>query len=431
MNAKMRAHYLLGFVALLVACKPSASVTSDPATTATTSATPAVSTSPPAPSGSPPSTVPTPKDPVMAANDFSLGFYAKARAAKGNALVSGTSLRTALGIAYLGARGDTAKQMASALGLGAPEAAAEELKNEAAIWGAARGTNELAVANRLWLAKAYAFLPDFVGLATSAAGAPPENVDFSASEPTRKTINDWVSERTKTKIPEILPQGSITELTRFVVTNAIYFKASWAQAFKPQATRDDPFTTDAGKIEQVKTMHQVASFRVGKAPGARVLEMPYANSTLAMNVILPDDPKGLEALESTLSAATLSAWTSSLLPDRIDLALPKFTFRSGGPVKDALKAMGITHAFDKTSDFTGVTKAEELYISDVFHQTFIAVDEQGTEAAAASAVVGTTRGLGGPPPPTPFKVDRPFLFLIRDTKSGRVLFVGRVTNPKT
>ncbi|HVH46557.1 MAG TPA: serpin family protein, partial [Labilithrix sp.] len=298
----------------------------------------------------------------------------------------------------------------------------------------ARGSAELAIASRLWIDDDFAVLPDFTKLAETAFGAAPASTDYARPEDARKTINAWVAEKTKDKLPELLPQGSVEPTTRLVVTNAIWFKGRWELPFPKAATKDEPFKLDAKKTVNVPSMHLTDTFRVATLPGLKVLEMRYAESQLAMLVVLPDDPapSALAKLEAGLGADALEKWNGALATARVNITLPRFTFRSGGPMSAPLQDLGMRTAFTEKADFGGIAEphgSERLFVGQVFHQTWIAVDELGTEAAAATgATMRTTSLVTGPV--VEFRVDHPFVFVVEDTKQDRVLFAGRVANPK-
>ena len=375
---------------------------------------------------------------VRNANGFTFKVLAKTKKPTENALISGTSLRNALGTTYLGARTATAREMAVALMLdNDAKIAARLARAELDAWQASKGSAELNIASRLWIDNDFAIQPDFVKIAESAFGAGPASIDYAKSEDARKTINAWVGEKTKDKIPELLPQGSVDPRTQLVVTNAIWFKGRWQFPFPKSATKDEPFKTDAGKSVTVPMMHLSDSFRAATQPGMKLLEMRYAESELAMLVVLPDDPKpaALAKIEASIAPETLEKWTNALATARVNVTFPRFTFRSGGVMNGTLQELGMKTAFTEKADFTGIadpqaTAGERLYINQVFHETYVAVDELGTEAAAATgATMRTTSMISGPE--IDFKADHPFLFVIHDAKHGRVLFAGRVANPKS
>jgi len=371
-------------------------------------------------------------DGLDASNQFaarSLAVVAKRET--GNVFLSPPSLRLALGMTFVGAEGTTAKEMAGALGLDADRAkVTAQAKREIGAWKAANGKDvELAVANRLWGDKGQPFEKAFLDMTREGWGAPLEPVDFkNAFEPARKTINGWVKQETKDKIPEILPAGSLTPLTRLVLTNAVYFKGKWATPFDKKNTRPAPFHVNgAEKPVPLPTMHASGHYKYAEEGGIKLVEMPYGRGDLAMVIALPSARNGLDKVLSELSSEKLAAWHKKLAPaQKIELSLPSFEFSFGGSVKEDLKSFGMKRAFAADAEFEQIAKGAKLSVSDVFHKTYVKVDESGTEAAAATAVVVATRGLSLS---TAFVVDHPFLFYLHDTKTGRVLFIGKVVNP--
>ncbi|HVJ90754.1 MAG TPA: serpin family protein [Labilithrix sp.] len=371
---------------------------------------------------------------IRNANAFTAKLLARTKKGE-NAMVSGTSMRHALATTYLGARGATASEMATALSLDKDAKTAAHLaRAELAAWQDARGNAELNIASRLWVDDDYQLQPDFTKIALSGFGAAPATVDYGKSEEARKTINGWVAQQTKDKIPELLPQGSIDGRTQLVVTNAIWFKGRWEFPFPKTATKDEAFKLDAQKSVTTPLMHLTDSFRIATLPGLKVLELRYADSQLAMLVALPDEPEpsAIAKLEAALGPETFAKWTAALATARVDVTLPRFTFRGGGSMNSTLQDLGMKTAFSEKADFSGIAApraGEPLYMSQVVHQTWVAVDELGTEAAAATgATMRTTSVVTGPV--VEFRADHPFLFFVSDVKQGRVLFAGRVLNPK-
>jgi serpin B len=370
---------------------------------------------------------------VKAANAFTARLYARVKKTPGNLMVSGTSVRHALEIAYLGARGETAKEMSGALELPAdPAKAAALAKGEAAAWQEARGKSELFIADRLWADKAFPLKSEFTTLADATFGAAVEQVDFTKSpDVARRSINTWVADKTAQKIPDLLPEGSVDKRTRVVVTNATYFKGKWASTFPTGATKDEPFK--AAKTANVPMMHHTNSFRFAQVGNVKVVEMRYDTSQLGMLVVLPDDAAGLAKLEDTLSADLFETWTKAITMQRVAITLPKFGFKWGVPLAQPLQDLGIKSAFSPKADLSGIAdvpSGERLQLSQVMHKTWVAVDEQGTEAAASTGIVMSTTSLPMGPI-AEFKADHPFLFFVYDAKKGRILFAGRVTDPKS
>jgi serpin B len=351
---------------------------------------------------------------------------------KGNYFFSGASLRGALGMTALGAKGTTLDEMARALALDPdPAKNAAAAKAENASWKTAAGKAELAIANRVWVEKAFTLDKTFLGNAEAGYGAGAVPVDFAkAPDPSRKAINQWVDTATKGKIKDLLPAGSVTPLTRLVLTNAIYFKGAWVEPFPKAMTKDDVFHADGGDVN-APTMHREGQMAYADIAKARVVQLPYRDSDLVMLVVLPQRADQLGALESDLSRADLDTFTTGLASRKVNLSFPRFTFAWGRSVKADLMAMGMTTAFGDKADFSGIAPPgkEPLYVSDVFHKAFVFVDEVGTEAAAATGTVMATRALQMGEV-IQMKVDRPFLFFIRNAKTGDILFAGRVANPK-
>lgn len=268
----------------------------------------------------------------------------------------------------------------------------------------------------------FAFFLDLLAL---NYGAAMRIVDFeNDTEPSRLAINGWVSDQTQEKIKDLLPPGSITALTRLVLTNAIYFKASWRFPFNERLTQEAPFRwLDGGQVT-VPMMSLDSEFGYARGEGFQALELLYHGEKFSMVILLPDEGK-FAAFESALEAGRLNAILGSLQPERLQLRFPKFSFEFNLPLKTILIQLGMADAFSETAaDFSGIDGTRRLFIHDVLHKAFVAVNEAGTEAAAATAVI-----IGVVSVPPEVIVDRPFLFLIRERESGAILFLGRVVRP--
>jgi serpin B len=347
------------------------------------------------------------------------------------------SVSIALAMTYGGARGETAAEMAKVMHLPAGETLHGSWATALASWAAAGKDVEIALANRLFGEATYTFEKPFLGLTAERYGAPLEPRDFkNAHEAQRRAINQWVHERTRTRIDELIPAPGITAETRLVLANALYFKAPWADPFTEAATQPGSFWADGKTEVVVPLMTNTAGYGVASSAGVELLELPYHGARFAMLIALPTARDGLGAVEAALDGATLARWTAALAPERVWLTMPRFTLDPPKSIDlaDALGAMGMKKAFEpRSADFTGIANPpnpdDRLFISAVFHKTFVAVDEKGTEAAAATAVLMAPSGAPPSMPPRKVVVDRPFLFFIRDRESGAVLFVGRVTNP--
>jgi serine protease inhibitor len=366
---------------------------------------------------------------VQGNTEFALDLCQKLRTVEGNLFFSPYSISTALAMTYAGARGNTKVQMAQALHFPLVQ---EQLHPafallEAKLGGIGeKGHIQLRVANALWPQKGYALLEEFLALTKQYYGVLITTVDYGDAETARCTINDWVKEKTECKIQDIILPGILDALTRLVLVNAIYFKGNWASQFDQRLTSDAPFWVTHDEQVQVPMMSQVHEFGYGEGDGLQVLELPYAGDDLSMVVLLPRDRDGLAKLEESLTVENLGTWTRKLWPSEVKAFLPRFKITFPFRLDGTLKSMGMVDAFGD-ANFSGMDGTELLYIAAVLHKAFVAVNEEGTEAAAATAVVMAARGL--PLPPPTFRADHPFIFLIRENSTGSILFLGRVVNP--
>lgn len=365
---------------------------------------------------------------------FALQLYGKLRSTEGNLVLSPYSISSALAMTYAGARGETARQMEQVLHFDETKGQLPALFGRlAAALQAAQGSNELSIANSLWPQQKYPFLNEFLNLLKEDYSALVRPVDYvNKAEEARATINRWVDERTRHKITEIIGPGVLDAMTRMVLVNAIYFHGTWARPFPESATRRETFYAKPNTMMAVPFMHEVGHFRYGENDELQWVALPYAGGQLEMVILLPRSRDGLGQLESSLTPASLSAWTSAMHDQRVAIALPKFKMSSGFGLTQTLAAMGMKDAFDPgRADFSGMDgKAHWLFISAVLHKAYIDVNEKGTEAAAATAVVMTLAAARPPAePPRQFRADHPFLFLIRDSSTGTILFAGRVAQP--
>ncbi len=371
---------------------------------------------------------------VEAGNRFALELYAQLRAREGNLFLSPYSIATALTMTYAGARGETAAQMARVLHLPAEEAqlhrAVAALKDEIEGAGAAEGC-ELSIANALWGQKGFDFLAGFLGLLQDSYGARLTELDFAGNaEGARRTINDWVEEQTSGKIKDIIAPGVLGPLTRLVLTNAIYFKGDWTEPFKEERTRDEPFWTSAEDSADAPMMHQTKDFQYGESGECQALLLPYAKGRLAMLVLLPKERDGLAKLEGGLKVEGVRQWLARLRKREVELSLPRFKLTSQFALGDPLREMGMGDAFAlPPADFSGMDGRKDLFISAVIHKAFVDVNEEGTEAAAATAVTMVLGAAVAPEPPVVFRADHPFLFFIVERRSGSILFMGRLSDP--
>ena len=295
----------------------------------------------------------------------------------------------------------------------------------------------LDVAKRVFGEKDYEFRPAFLDLLKTTFNAPFQPMDFvHDSTGAAKTINDWVAGQTKNRIQDIVPAGALNGATRLVLVNALYLKMSWQNSFSEQATKSLPFHVRGGDPTDVPTMNIQKTFGYAKTNGVTVVSVPYKGNDLQFLIILPDDTNGLTAVESGLTPEKLSAW-ADLPAQNVKLFLPKFKMQPPTlALKGALEKLGMTTAFDQprgSANFDRMAPRKPndyLYISDVLHKTFISVDEKGTEAAAATAVIMATRAMMRPTEPVEVKVDHPFLFAIQHRATGACLFLGHVADPR-
>jgi serpin B len=354
----------------------------------------------------------------------------------GNLFYSPHSISVALAMTYAGARGDTAEEMADTLEFLLDQDKLHPAFNWLDAELASRGEDaqgkddegfRLNIVNAIWGQNDYEFLSDFLDVLAENYGAGLRILDFvTEPEKSRITINDWVSDQTEGRIEDLIPQGAIDALTRLVLTNAIYFNAAWAYPFDEDVTAEDPFYLLDGGPVTVPMMAQTEAFGYTEGEGYQAVELLYDGDELSMVILLPE-AGNFWAFEEGLQADKIGGIISDLQLAEVALTMPKFEFDSEFSLKDTLAGMGMPVAFSGAADFSGMTGGRDLYISEVLHKAFVSVDEKGTEAAAATAVI--MRETAMPGQPVEVTMDRPFIFLIRDIETGAILFVGRVMDP--
>lgn len=383
--------------------------------------------------------------PLVAGNTaFAVDLYRKIAAEPGNLFLSPFSISAALAMTSGGAKNRTLAEMNKVLHLPAdPHPAFAELSKRVFATGLdVKRPFDLTIANAIWAQRGFPWRESFKTLTREHYGAGLVETDFAQSEAARAAINAWVEKETRTRVKDLIPAGAITRLTRMVLANAVYFKGNWASQFKKALTKDRDFHLDRGGKQAVPTMEQTGTFGYAEVDyslerkfgaKAQLLELPYAGGDLSMVVMLPE-AGGLRNLETSLSTIGLNRWLKDLRPQEVNVRLPKFKLEMEKPIslKDPLKSLGMIDAFDDLrADFTGMHQSDQiLYITHVLHKAFVDVNEEGTEAAAATGVIVGIRASEIEPEPKVFHADRPFLFLIRDVKTGGILFMGRVMNPK-
>ncbi|MGQ9545661.1 MAG: serpin family protein [Dehalococcoidia bacterium] len=369
-------------------------------------------------------------------NIFAFRLYQALKGQDGNLLYSPYSISLALAMTYAGARGETAEQMANTLQFLLQQERLHPAFNWLDIELASRGEGaqgkdgegfRLNIVNAIWGQKDYSFLSEFLDVLAENYGAGLRILDFiNETEKSRLTINHWVSDQTEGRIKDLIPQGAIDALTRLVLTNAIYFNAAWKYPFDENMTADGPFYLLDGEQVIVPMMKQTESFGYAEGEGYQAVELLYDGGELSMVILLPE-ADNFRAFEQELQAQDVSDIISNLQPTEVALTMPKFQFDSAFRLKDTLSGMGMPLAFSGEADFSGMTGTPDLCIGDVIHKAFVSVDEAGTEAAAATAVIMKLTAMPGQP--VEVTIDRPFMFLIRDIETGAILFVGRVSNP--
>jgi len=358
-------------------------------------------------------------------NNFCFKLYSKLEK-KGNLFFSAYSVSSALAMTSLGASGNTLAQMHEALQL---QLSQEQLHPAFNLlnkdFNTPNSTYTLKVANALWGQQNYPFKKAFLAENLKFYKAGLTSLDFTESEASRKRINNWVEKNTAGKIEDLLPAGSISVMTRLVLTNAIYFKGSWQYEFNPEMTYKSDFNTVSGKAVKVDMMQKKEELRHLQNDEIEAVELPYKGDELKMQIFMPAKGKNLDGLEKKLPAS-IDGWSRKMRHSKIKLHLPKFKFTIAANLNDPMKQLGMVDAFSRKADFSRMEASKQLYISDILHKAFVEVNEEGTEAAAATAVIiNKSRSFRREPL---IRFDRPFLFTIRH-KNGPILFMGRVENP--
>ena len=386
------------------------------------------------------------------ANDFAARFYGQVASGEtGNLFFSPLSIHSALAMTFAGSRGQTAEQMREVLAFqGAPDALGEhqaysellDSLNDAPtvsfeVWNAEgpemveRPAFDLVVANRLWGQVGFSWLQSFLDVTSNQYNASLAELDFQGdTEGARNSINEWIEETTHDRIQDLIPSGALDEATRLVLTNAIYFKANWVEEFPEHMTSDQTFHLANGGRISVPTMTRTDHYNYAEFDHGQILEMPYEQNALSMLVVLPSDEEGaLSNTEQQLDAGELMADIDALERRRVEVWLPKFRLEQEIDLNEVLATMGMPIAFTESADFSGMTEEAQLMLTRALHKAFVAVDEKGTEAAAATAMIASLTSMPPPEETMIFRADRPFIFLIRHNPTGTILFMGRVMDP--
>jgi serpin B len=381
-------------------------------------------------------------DIVEGNNQFACDLYAKYKHEDGNIFYSPYSITSALGMTYEGAAGKTAEEIQTVFHFHKNDSIRRDsffkINNE--INKTDKKYN-LSVANALWAQKDYEFLDDYVGLVEKYYSGKLTNLDFiNATEKSRLTINSWVENKTNNKIKDLIPQGALSRETKLVLTNAIYFKGSWLKQFDAKNTKEKDFRISSDSTIKTQMMHlaagENANFNYTETNDLQILELPYDGDDLSMLILLPKK-ENIETAEESIDSKNLSDWRNSLRKERVDVSLPRFKFETKYFMVQDLADLGMPTAFTPgidmggKADFSGMTGNKELNIDEIIHQAFVEVNEEGTEAAAATAVIMVA--LTAVPTiisrPIRFNANHPFVFIIQDRNTGNILFMGRVSDP--
>jgi serpin B len=365
---------------------------------------------------------------VQGLNRFASSSYQQVAARGGNIVMSPFSISSALSMALVGARGQTAAEIAKVLGqANADPAYHRELAAlvEQIAKAANSGPNQFLNADGLWVQKNFKILPDFLETLRTVYHAPPAEVDFAGDlEGARNAINQWTDRNTRSKIRELFARGSLDRQTRLVLGSAVYFYGKWERTFRKTDTHPEPFTLASGATEQTDFMHQTGGFGYAETAGGQILEMRYAGTGLAFDIMLPKKGAPVDGLDDRLAG-----WLGSLQEQPVRVSIPKFKIESEFSLASALSSMGMPSAFTSAADFSGIDDRRDLQLARVVHKAYVDVAEEGTEAAAATGAAVALVSMRMPKE-VEFKADHPFLFAIRDTRSGLILFTGRLANPK-
>ncbi len=368
---------------------------------------------------------------------FAVDLYIQLKSKDGNLLFSPYSISTALAMTYAGAKGDTEQQMAKTLRFSLSQT---QLHNtfkelESTVNAVQKsGDIELSIANSLWPQLDYPFLKSYLALIENNYSAKITPLDYHQhTEASRNTINSWVESKTNNKIKELIAPGLLDASTRLVVTNAVYFKGKWILPFSKSMTNDETFHISPNHPAKVPMMHQKEYFGYLETKDLQVLAMPYMGKQISIMIILPRKADTLENIEKQLTADKIAEWKTALRSTQVEVTLPKFKFTSMFMLNESLYKMGMRDAFSEKANFAGMNgKPHDLYISAVIHKAFIELNEEGTEAAASTAVVmaKTMAPMPSPIAPSVFKADHPFAFVIYENTTDTVLFMGKVSDPK-
>lgn len=364
---------------------------------------------------------------------FAFDLYSQLRAREGNLFFSPYSISTCLAMTYAGARGETEKQMAAVLHFNQKQdqlhSAFGVLQRQLHEASTRKGV-ELSIANALWAQQGHSFLSEFLKIGARQYDAKLNQVDFKTQpDAAIREINRWVAQKTKDRIQDILAPGSLDDSTRLALVNAIYFKGDWAKAFNKRSTYPQPFYLTKNKKVDVPLMYRTDKVRYMEDDSIQAVELPYKGNEFSMVILLPKEIEGSGRLENSFTPRTLSSWLKAMQFREVNLLVPKFKMESTFELSRELEKLGMRDAFNGNANFSGLDGTTNLFISSISHKAWVEVTEEGTEAAAATAVAMVTKGISHEPPRATFRADHPFVFLIRHNRSGSILFLGRLADP--
>jgi serpin B len=363
---------------------------------------------------------------------FAFNLYSQLKTNTGNVFFSPLSISTCLAMAYAGAHGATATQMAQALhfptNAGTLHLSLGEIQRQLRNLQGQNGI-ELNIANGLWAQSSHSFLPAFLNVAKTCYDAEPRQVNFTTgADAAALEMSQWISAKTKGRIQSLVVPGSLSPLTRLVLANAMYFKGRWAHLFDKSGTAPAPFHISAGNDVDIPLMHHFDIVRYTESDVFQAVELPYTGGGLSMVLFLPRKPASLPQLEAWLSPQFLSRWLGQMSAKTVEIFLPGFQLEAGLNLNYELAKMGMLDAFQPKADFSGIDGDPDLFISAILHKAWVQVNEEGTEAATGTSSM-LSQSSHAPPPSPVFRADHPFIFMIRETRSGCLLFLGRLSQP--
>ncbi len=370
-------------------------------------------------------------DVVESNHEFAFNIYEELRVDLDNVFLSPISISTALGMLHLGAEENTEVEISDMLGVFQDDSNDWHTGQGSLVQEFDLGNNcdyKLSVANKAFFQVGYEYNPDFINDLSLYYDSELSELDFSADhEAARQEINGWVSNKTNEHIPELFLPGQIVSSTKLVLTNAIYMDAPWKDSFDPNNTYTAQFNKADGSTTDVEMMSSFEmGYRVGYQDDFQIVEIPYQGDDLAFTAIVPNAVDGLEAIEENLSVDSLAEWKSTMYATEGELQMPKFEMRYKELLNDTLKKLGMVDAFGDSADFSGISTQSQLQVNVVVHEAWLQVSEEGTEAAAATGVGTLDTSVG-----EFVSLNRPFLFLIEDKRSGTILFIGKISDPSS